>query len=69
MVHIASFRPTAKLLDDGNLKGGCKPLIDAIVDAGLLRDDDVKSCEIHYHQYKKIREEKTLIYFPECHAI
>lgn len=65
--YILSFR--TKLVDDGNLKGGCKPLVDALVDAGLLIDDDVKSCRLHYYQHKKIREEKTVIYFPEkCNA-
>lgn len=66
-VYILSFRK--RLVDDGNLKGGCKPLVDAIVDAGLLKDDDVKSCKIHYYQHKKIRDEETIIYFQEkCNA-
>ena len=62
-VFIVSFRK--RLLDNGNFIGGCKPLIDAIVDAKLLKNDDVKSCKIHYRQFRKIREEKTVIYFPE----
>lgn len=63
--YVLSFRPTAKLLDDDNLRAGAKPLVDALVDAGLLKGDDKKSCKLHYYQHKKIREEKTLIYFPE----
>lgn len=62
--YILSLR--TKLVDDGNLRGGAKPLEDALVDAGLLKDDDLKSCRLHYRQHKKIRDEKTIIYFPEC---
>lgn len=62
--YIMSFRK-GRLLDEANLIGGAKPLVDAIVDVGLLKDDDVKSCKLHYYQHKKIRDEKTIIYFPE----
>lgn len=62
--YIVSFRK-GRLLDEDNLIGGAKPVVDAIVNAGLLKDDDKKSCKIHYYQHKKIRDEKTIIYFPE----
>lgn len=63
--YILSFRK-GRLLDEANLIGGAKPLVDALVDAGLLKDDDVESCKIHYYQHKKVRDEKTILYFPEC---
>lgn len=36
--------------DKGNLIGGCKPLLDAMVLAHLLLDDDEESVEDHYLQ-------------------
>lgn len=37
-------------LDRDNLAGGCKPLVDAIVREGLIRDDKRKWCELHHDQ-------------------
>ncbi len=34
--------------DRGNLVGGSKPLLDAMVNAGLLVDDSAAHCEDHY---------------------
>ena len=36
--------------DRGNLVGGCKPLLDAMTEAGLLVDDKEKWLEDHYEQ-------------------
>ena len=38
--------------DHGNLIGGCKPLLDALVIAGLLVDDSPKYVEAYYYQEK-----------------
>jgi len=38
--------------DWGNLVGGCKPLVDEIVGAGLLVDDRPSACQIFYDQGK-----------------
>lgn len=43
-------RDTAKLFDHANLVGGCKPIVDALVLAKLLVDDDPKSLREHYKQ-------------------
>jgi hypothetical protein len=39
-----------KGLDPDNLAGGCKQLVDAIRDAGLIEDDDEASVSIEYVQ-------------------
>ena len=36
--------------DGDNLRGGCKPLVDAMVLAGLLVDDDAANAQVHYAQ-------------------
>lgn len=36
--------------DRGNLIGGCKPALDALIIAGLIEDDRPECCEDHYLQ-------------------
>lgn len=43
-------RRAAQLLDYGNLVGGCKPLVDAMVKAKLLTDDSPAALRDHYRQ-------------------
>jgi hypothetical protein len=38
------------LYDFGNLVGGLKPIVDAMVDVGLLVDDSPRWLNDHYHQ-------------------
>lgn len=60
-VIIFSFR--ANFLDNGNLIGGCKPILDVLVDLGVLVDDSLEWLEDHYYQVKVPREEeKTEIF-------
>ena len=42
----------AKLFDIGNLVGGCKAMIDAMVNVGVLVDDSPKHCFITYRQVR-----------------
>jgi hypothetical protein len=60
-VVITSIR--GRLLDVGNLVGGAKGLVDALVQCGILVDDSPKWCEIEYHQRIKTKSEtqKTII--------
>ena len=64
-IRITSVRKL--LLDYGNLVGGAKPLMDAIVKMGHLVDDSPKHSHQIYEQRKKARgeEEGTLIEFVE----
>lgn len=48
--RIAITRHGTKLLDYGNLVGGCKPLLDALVAEGVLYDDSPAWVEDHYQQ-------------------
>jgi len=48
LVRFMSFRK--ELLDYDNLVGGCKPLVDAMVDTGLLADDSPKYASFLYFQ-------------------
>ena len=53
--HVSRFlkqrgRRTAKLMDYGNLVGGCKPLVDALVKTKLLVDDNPTNLRDHYRQ-------------------
>lgn len=43
-------RAAPRLLDHGNLVGGCKPILDALVKAKLLVDDDPRHVRDHYRQ-------------------
>lgn len=49
-VHITSFR--TKLLDKDNLVGGCKPILDALRNQGLIKDDSPEWVEVDYQQVK-----------------
>lgn len=40
------------LLDKDNLYGGCKPLMDALTNAGLIVDDNPAMCDLHVEQVK-----------------
>lgn len=46
----ATGRGSPQLLDYGNLVGGCKPLLDALVLAKLLLDDSPRNLIDHYRQ-------------------
>ena len=50
-VVITSLR--SRLLDIGNLYGGGKALVDAIVRIGLAVDDNPKFMELEMHQYTR----------------
>jgi Holliday junction resolvase RusA-like endonuclease len=55
-----------KLRDHGNLVGGLKPAVDAMVGIGLLKDDSPEFCEIYYHQRRVEKSERgTLITIEE----
>ena len=63
-VLIVSYR--SRLLDQDNLSGGGKPVLDSLRYAGYLRDDDPDSVSVWYRQSKcKRADEHTDIYiFP-----
>jgi hypothetical protein len=48
-VRITSLRAQL-ILDDANLRGGAKGLVDALVRLGFLRDDSSQFCHITYRQ-------------------
>ncbi len=48
-VNIHSQR-TRRILDNANLRGGCKGLIDSLTKLGLIFDDEDKYVEITYTQ-------------------
>ena len=41
-----------KVLDVGNMVGGCKALVDAMVNVGILVDDSPEFCSIYYRQMR-----------------
>jgi hypothetical protein len=47
--------------DHGNLVGGLKAAVDAMVIVGLLRDDKPKWAEIHYHQRRVEKSERGTV--------
>lgn len=53
----------SRLLDEDNYHGGCKPMVDAIKEKGLIVDDCPKWCEIKWKKQVKCKrsEEKTII--------
>ena len=55
--RVTITRYSSGTLDQGNLVGGCKPLIDAMVRLGLLVDDTPELLEDHYAQVKIPRKE------------
>lgn len=49
-MHVCVTRHSAGVLDYGNLVGGCKPVLDALVRVGLLVDDSPKWVTEAYQQ-------------------
>jgi hypothetical protein len=49
-ITITSYR--SRLLDKGNLVGGCKPIPDALKALGWIKDDSPEWVDIHYDQIK-----------------
>lgn len=50
-VHILrQYGSRGKVRDRGNLIGGCKPLLDAMISAGMIVDDAPQWIEDHYEQ-------------------
>ncbi len=47
----------SRMLDDDNFRGGAKPLVDALKDAGLIVDDSPKWMTAEYKQVKCTRKE------------
>lgn len=45
-------RRSPRKLDDENLRGGCKVIVDALVEAGVLKDDSPTWVEREYRQVK-----------------
>ena len=57
-IKILSYRK--RLLDYDNLVSGCKSLLDAMIDEGLIYDDSPDYIEAQYKQYKS-KELHTII--------
>ncbi len=57
-VRVTVTRYSAGTLDDDNLRGGCKPLRDALVAVGVLHDDSPAWLEAHYRQAPAAKNEK-----------
>jgi hypothetical protein len=47
-------------LDKGNLIGGCKPILDALVLEGLIYDDSIEWLDDAYEQHKAKKGDKRL---------
>jgi hypothetical protein len=54
-----------KLRDHANVIGGMKPVVDAMVRAGLLVDDSPRWFEGHYHQERVTRGGGTVVLLEE----
>lgn len=50
-----------KLRDHGNLVGGLKAAVDAMVGIGLLKDDSPEWCEIYYKQSRVEKHERGTV--------
>lgn len=50
--RVSFIRFSAGELDDDNLRGGFKPVRDALKTIGLIRDDNARWLEAHYAQVK-----------------
>lgn len=59
-VHIISYRK--KLVDDDNLIGGTKSLIDSLVANKVLIDDDPKHLSLLVQGEIDLKEQRTVIY-------
>jgi len=55
MVSVHITRSSCQLLDHGNLVGGCKQLVDALVRLGFATDDSPDYMAQHYSQAKVAR--------------
>lgn len=53
--EVKITRYSARTLDVDNLVGGCKPLVDALVTAGVLVDDSPEWVTVTYAQGKERR--------------
>jgi len=59
-VRLEVRRYSKGTLDNGNLVGGCKPLLDAIAREGLIYDDCTEWLDDHYEQHPaKAKEGRT----------
>lgn len=61
-VHIVSYR--LQLADEDNLKGGMKPIFDALVNGNFLSDDDPAAIRqtIKQIKIKRRKDQRTRIY-------
>ena len=58
-----------RMRDHANLVGGCKSLVDAVVNVGLLADDDDEHVEIEYQQQTRHGSEvRTILRFTDLEA-
>jgi Holliday junction resolvase RusA-like endonuclease len=66
--HLRITRFSCRPLDCDNYAGGCKPIIDQLRYAKLIRDDDPESVQIEFIQVKvsKKTEERTEIEIKEA---
>lgn len=58
-VEITRHGP--RLLDDDNLRGGCKPVLDALRYAGLIADDSPDLVSVGYRQVIDRVEPRTTV--------
>lgn len=59
-VQITSYRSV--MLDDDNLRGGAKHLLDCLTKHGWINDDSMEWCDVNYLQEKvKRKDEETKI--------
>lgn len=61
VVEIQITRYGAKKLDQGNLVGGCKPLLDALKDLGAITDDSPKWLKDTYVNEVDTKHQRTEI--------
>lgn len=61
-IRIVSYR--LQLADEDNLRGGAKPVIDALKNGNYIRNDDPQSIsqEVEQIQIHRRKDERTLIY-------
>lgn len=65
--YLTIQRHGSRILDDDNFYGGCKPLIDAIKEKGLIIDDRNEWCEIKFLPQVKCKRgcEKVFVWIEE----
>ncbi len=60
---VTIFSHRNRLIDDDNLAGGGKPVLDAMKHVGLIKDDNRTWCRVSYDQYQVPKtEEKTEVF-------